>query len=91
MTKREIVMQVAEKANLTQQETQTVIEGMLEMIKKHLSEGGHVELRNFGVWKAIQSKPRVGRNPKHPEQEIAIPSRLTVRFKMTKEWQPAAQ
>jgi len=86
MTKREIAAEVSKRTGITQLEVLKVVENTLDVIRKHLSDGGMVELRNFGVWKTVQTKPRIGRNPRSPAVAIAIPSRRIVRFKMTKNW-----
>ena len=54
---------------------------MLDGICAALSEGYRVEFRDFGVFRRIKRKPRVGRNPKNPEGTVKIPSCETIRFK----------
>lgn len=89
MTKKDLVVEISRRSSLTQQGIQVTIDKMLDLVKEELSKGGHVELRNFGVWKTVKSQPRIGRNPKNPTVTVAIPSRQMVRFRMTKNWRPA--
>ncbi|MCX5716303.1 MAG: integration host factor subunit beta [Candidatus Omnitrophica bacterium] len=83
MTKKDIVLQVAEKSglsNLTQVQIKSVIQATLDHIIESLSKGQTVELRNFGVFKVKTRKGRMGRNPK-TGQKVAVPDRKVVVFR----------
>ncbi|MBJ7260242.1 MAG: integration host factor subunit beta [Chthoniobacterales bacterium] len=81
LTKRDMVVKIAEDVRITQQQTFAVIQKALEHITESLAEGNNVELRNFGVFEVRLTKSRVGRNPNKPETDVIIPSRATVKFK----------
>lgn len=81
LTKRDMVVKIADKVGITQQETFDVIQMTLDMITDSLAEGENVELRNFGVFEVRLTKSRIGRNPNKPEQDVVIPARATVKFK----------
>ena len=54
-----------------------------------LVKGRNVELRNFGVFEVQIRKPRVGRNPTKPADDVVIPKRAIVKFKAGKELKAA--
>lgn len=81
MTKREMVVRIAEETGIIQQDVHEVIQRTLDLIVDSLEQGRNVELRNFGVFQLKQRKQRIGRNPNRPEQVVEIPSRRTVKFK----------
>ena len=84
LTKREIVVEIYEKAGFPQQEIVNTVQLTLDIIQKALSEGRNVELRNFGVLEVLRRKARVGRNPNKPELDVMIPERAVVKFKSGK-------
>ncbi len=81
MTKRDMVVRIAEETGLIQQDVHTVIQKSLDMIVESLAAGKNVELRNFGVFQLKERKQRIGRNPNRPEQVVTIPSCRIVKFK----------
>ena len=80
MTKKDIVLKIAEETNLKQIDVKKVVQRTLDHITGALSGGKTVELRNFGVFKVKTRKPRIGRNPK-TGAVVPVPERLTVVFK----------
>lgn len=81
LTKRDMVVKIADEVGITQQETFAVIQKTLDFIVDSLVDGKNVELRNFGVFEVRLTKARVGRNPNKPETDVTIPERATVKFK----------
>lgn len=84
MTKRDMVVRIAEETGLIQQDVHTVIQKTLDMIVEALAKGENVELRNFGVFQIKTRKKRIGRNPNRPEQVVTIPECRIVKFKSGK-------
>ena len=80
MTKKDIVIKIAEDANLKQSDVKIVVQQMLDIMIATLSKGETIELRNFGVFKVKERKSRIGRNPK-TGTTVAIPERRVVTFK----------
>jgi nucleoid DNA-binding protein len=80
MTKKEIVMKIAEETGLKQIDVKVVVQKTLDHITNSLAAGKTVELRNFGVFKVKIRKPRIGRNPK-TGVTVSIPERKVVTFK----------
>jgi DNA-binding protein HU-beta/integration host factor subunit alpha len=80
MTKKEIVLKIAEEAELKQIDVKKVVQRVLDHIVESLTKGETVELRNFGIFKVKSRKPRVGRNPK-TGATVPIPEKRIVTFK----------
>lgn len=80
MTKKELVMKIAEETNLKQVDVKKVVQKLLDQMIETLFKGETIELRNFGVFKVKTRKPRMGRNPK-TGATVSIPSRKVVTFK----------
>ena len=81
MTKKDIVMKIAEETGLKQIDVKLIVQKTLESITDAVAAGKTVELRNFGVFKVKTRKPRIGRNPKKPSITVTIPERKVVTFK----------
>jgi nucleoid DNA-binding protein len=84
LTKRDLVIAIADKTALTQQEVFSVIQLTLDGITEALANGKGVEFREFGVFTTRLTKQRVGRNPKKPAETVVIPTRAIVKFKSGK-------
>ena len=80
MTKKDIVMKIAEETGLKQIDVKLVVQNLLDRITDALAAGETIELRNFGVFKVKTRKPRIGRNPK-TGVSVSIPERKVVTFK----------
>jgi nucleoid DNA-binding protein len=85
LTKRELVVRISEETGLAQTQVFELVQKTLDHISEALAKGDKVELRNFGMFGVVVSKPRTGRNPKKPEIAMTIPARASVKFKAGKE------
>jgi nucleoid DNA-binding protein len=81
LTKRDLVIRIAEETGLIQQDVFAVLQKSLDYIVEALAKGNHVEFRNFGVFTIKTRKARIGRNPKKPLNTVTIPARKVVKFK----------
>lgn len=87
MTKRELVIRVANQLGMTQSDVARIIEGTFETISHNLAEGRRWELRDFGVFEVKTRVSRIGRNPRTGDQ-VPVPERRVVTYrpgKMMKE------
>ena len=66
-----------------------IVQRTLDILLRSLSSGRNIELRNFGIFEVQVRKPRVGRNPTKPSDEVVIPKRAIVKFKAGKELKAA--
>ena len=80
MTKREIVLKVADQVKLRQLDVKRVVQKSLDAIVAALAQGETVELRNFGIFKVKTRKGRTGRNPRTGEK-VPVPAKRVVVFK----------
>ncbi len=80
MTKRELVMLIAERFGYTQHEVGGIVQATLDTITEALTEGHRLEIRNFGVFEVKTRDPRVGRNPRTGE-EVPISEKRVATFK----------
>ena len=81
MTKRDMVVKIANDTDLTQQDVASVVQKTLDYISNELVNARTIELRNFGVFEIKVRKERKGRNPNKPENEVIIPERAVVKFR----------
>jgi nucleoid DNA-binding protein len=70
MTKRELVIQVANKLGMTQSDVAKIVEGTFEAISESLAQGERWELRDFGVFEVKTRASRIGRNPGKKMKEL---------------------
>lgn len=80
MTKRELVIRVANTLGMTQSDVARVVEGAFEAISRALAEGERWELRDFGVFEVKTRASRLGRNPRTGDQ-VPVPERRVVTFR----------
>ncbi|GMW02443.1 MAG: hypothetical protein AMXMBFR84_35790 [Candidatus Hydrogenedentota bacterium] len=80
MTKRELVIRVANRLGMTQSDVAKIIEGTFETISRTLAEGKRWELRDFGVFEVKSRASRLGRNPRTGDQ-VPVPERRVVTFR----------
>jgi nucleoid DNA-binding protein len=84
-TKRDLVLRISSETGILQHQVVDVVQKTLDHIAEALANGDKVELRNFGVFDVRIAKSRTGRNPHHPEIDVPIPARATVKFKAGKD------
>ena len=80
MTKRELVIEVAERLGYTQNEVAGVVQCALDAIAESLATGQRLEIRNFGVFEVKSRDARIGRNPRTGE-EVPIARKNVATFK----------
>ncbi len=80
MTKKDIIMQIANETGLKQIDVKEVVQRTFDIITDSLSRGKKVELRNFGIFKVKTRKGRLGRNPRTGDG-VSIPDKKVVSFK----------
>jgi len=89
MTKRDLVVRIANESGIVQQQVLDIVQKTLDYISDAVAQGQNVELRNFGVFEVKVRKARIGRNPNAPETDVPIPPRAVVKFKPGKEMREA--
>jgi len=84
VTKKEIVKQISERADLTQLKTKEIVQWTFDAIVDTLIEEGRIELRNFGVFEVKRRKARKARNPRTGEK-VDVEPKNVVTFQPGKE------
>ncbi len=80
MTKRELVIEVADKKGYTQNEVSEIVQAALDVISESLAKGKRLEIRNFGAFEVKRRDARRGRNPR-TGAEVPIPEKRVATFK----------
>lgn len=84
MKKRSIIENTKKEVNLTDKQSQEVINTIFDTISKALINGENVKIRGFGTFKITNYKERNGRNPKTGEK-IVIPAKRVIRLNVAKD------
>ncbi len=79
MNKQELISQVAAKSHLSKSMCSDIIDTTFTLMGSALKRGEKVQMVNFGSWKRLRRKARIGRNPK-TGQQLSIPARNVVKF-----------
>ena len=80
MTKKDIVLKIANETKMKQQDIKKVVQKALDAIIDSLVNEQTVELRNFGIFKVKSRRGRTGRNPR-TGQVVPVPPKKVVVFK----------
>ena len=85
MTKKDLIIKVQTTLpDFPKRDIDFAIDIIFESMKKSLSDGGKIEIRNFGVFGVTERKSRIGRNPR-TGAEVYVPARNAVFFKTGRE------
>ena len=79
LTKKELAQNLSDQTELSFADAKKFVDLFFDTIKEQLNSGKTVKLSGFGTFDIVQTKVRVGRNPKTME-EFPIPSKRKVKF-----------
>ena len=79
LTKKELAQNLSDQTELSLADAKKFVDLFFDTIKKQLNSGKTVKLSGFGTFDIVQTKERIGRNPKTME-EFPIPSKRKVKF-----------
>ena len=82
LTKKDISLEISKKLGLSDTYILDVTNDLIDILKK-LSKKKTLKIKNFGIFKVLYKKERVGRNPK-TKQEHMIPARKIISFVSSK-------
>jgi len=71
-------------SQLLRKDGEKIFEIILSEITEALKRDEMVQFRGFGIIKTIKRKARIGRNPKTGEENIQIPEKRAIKWKMSK-------
>lgn len=80
MTKADLVVKIAEKANITKANAERALNAFLDTVEATLVSDGKLTLTGFGTFMVEQRKARTGRNPR-TGAKIKIPATKVVKFR----------
>ena len=83
MNKTELIVAVAEKAELSKKDAEKAIKAFTDVVSEELVNGGKIQLVGFGTFEVAERGEREGRNPKTGETMMISASR-TPKFKAGK-------
>ncbi|MBR3905587.1 MAG: HU family DNA-binding protein [Clostridia bacterium] len=83
MNKTELIVALAQKAELTKKDAEKAVNALIDVIGDALKAGEKVQLVGFGTFEAKERPARVARNPRTGE-EIKIEASKTASFKVGK-------
>lgn len=85
-TRIDLARLLAKKRNLCMDDAKKTVQAVLEILRDRLVEGDHLEFRGFGVMDVFTRQPKIGRNPKRPQDgPYQIPAKRVVRFRTGRE------
>ena len=82
LTKKELAQNLSDQTELSLADAKEFVDLFFDTIKEQLNSGKTVKLSGFGTFDIVQTKERVGRNPKTME-EFPIPSKRKVKFTLS--------
>jgi integration host factor subunit beta len=84
MTKAQFAEALSHKLDQSKQESERLLDAVLETVADALQRGEKVELRSFGSFKIRETKARQARNPRTGEA-VSVPAKKVGTFKPSKE------
>ena len=90
MNKAELVMAVAEEANLSKAQAERAVKSVFGKIESCVAAGEKVTLVGFGTFEKVHRNGRTGRNPQTGEQ-IQIADKFVPKFSAGKKFADACR
>lgn len=83
MNKTELLQAMSERAGLTKQDTEKVLNAFTGVVEAELKKGEKIQLVGFGTFEVAEHAARMGKNPQTGE-EVSIPACKAPKFKAGK-------
>ncbi len=80
MNNKEIIQSVSQRAALTKQATEQLLQATVQVISETLREGGDVKIQHFGTLGVSERKARTVTNPRNG-QKTHVPAKQVWNFK----------
>ncbi len=78
LTKEKLISRLQTQVGLSKQESRTIVERILEIMKGSLAQGEDLLISGFGKFSVRQKNPRRGRNPQTKESLILAARKVLV-------------
>ena len=82
-TREDIAESLHADFGLTKKDCIIFVNDIIDIIIEDLKSSGYVKIHNFGSFRVLKKKSRIGRNPKTME-EVMISERNVLKFKPSK-------
>jgi len=79
-TRKDLTIQIYKNLGFSKNFSSNIIDDFFETLKVELINKSKIKISSFGVFKVVNKKERIGRNPK-TKVEAKISSRKVVKFK----------
>jgi DNA-binding protein HU-beta len=79
VNKQQLISNVSSKTKLSKTACSNVISALFDIMEGALKKGDKIQMVNFGTWKRMKRKARIGRNPK-TGASLNIPAKNVVKF-----------
>lgn len=79
MNKQQLISQVSAKTRSSKTLCARIISSTFDIMGTALRKGEKIQMVNFGTWKRMRRKARLGRNPK-TGKPLNIPAKNVVKF-----------
>ncbi len=83
MNNTELISKIAEKAEISKKDAESVVNAFTNVVADALVDGDKVQIVGFGIFEVTERAARTGRNPKTGET-IEIPTSKSPKFKAGK-------
>lgn len=83
MNKAELVKHLAESADVTKAQAESVLNALVATVKDTVAAGNEIAITDLGKFSATERAARTGRNPKTGE-DIEIPAKRAPKFNPAK-------
>ena len=80
-SKKEISKKISNSIGLSGSFVDRYLDYLLILMIDELIENNIIKIKNFGTFKLIRKKERLGRNPKDKNKEYVITARNVIQFK----------
>lgn len=85
-TRIDLALALSKKRNICVDDAKKTVQAVLEIMGDRLVAGDRLEFRGFGVMDVFMRQPKIGRNPKRPQDgPYQIPAKRVVRFRTGRE------
>lgn len=78
MNKITIADKISNLLDISKSDAKIIMEKIIYSFEESLSKGERIEIRGFGIFKVIQKKQSIRRNPKTGEKVMALPKKVVV-------------
>ena len=84
LTRKNLSNKIYQTLGFSKKFSLTVVDDFFDMLATELIKSNIVKISSFGTFKVINKMERIGRNPKTGEQDIEIPAKKAIRYKISK-------